>query len=274
MPGPLPVSRPSVVSALPRETGHREIFNKAPEITAFFWIIKVLATTVGETAAQLLSRDAGLGRTPAFLLVAVAAVLALGVQFRTARYVAWIYWPCVLLLGVLGTLLAGIMVGPLDLEPPVASAMLAALLSTVFGLWYVAEGTLSIHAILTPRRQTFYWLAVLLAFALGTIAGDLVTDALDLRFGPALALFGILVGLVYVGYRSHAIAAVLGFWAAFVLTRPLGEAAGDLLAQARGGLGLGALETSAIFSVVIAVLVTYLSISGTDLEPLREDMRA
>lgn len=255
----------------PADATAREVFNKVPEVTAYFWIIKVLATTVGETAADFLNFNLGLGLTATSAVMAVGLIAALAYQFRTDRYTPWIYWLSVVLISIVGTLITDNLVDNLGISLVTTTIVFSVLLAATFAAWYMSEHTLSIHTITTTRREAFYWSAILFTFALGTAAGDLVAEGLGLGFGVSAVLFAALIALIYIGYRSAVLGPVLAFWAAYVLTRPLGASMGDLLSQAPadGGLGFGTVATSGLFLAVILSLVIYLSISHIDLEEER-----
>jgi uncharacterized membrane-anchored protein len=236
-------------------------WNKVPAITASFWVIKVLSTTVGETGADYLAVHVGLG---AALTAGLMAALLLGVlllQLSRTRYVPWIYWLTVVLLSVVGTQITDILTDTFGVSLYASTAAFSILLGVWFWLWLRAEGTLSINAIDTRRRELFYWGAVLVTFALGTAAGDLATEALGLGFRVGVMAFGALIAAIAVAWRAGT-NAVLAFWLAYILTRPLGASLGDLLAQAReyGGLGFGTTVTSALFLAVIAALVFAISL--------------
>ena len=237
--------------------GHRTAWEtKVPVITATFWVIKVLSTTVGETFADFLAVNVGLG--PAVTDLAMLAVLAvaLTVQLRKSRYTPWAYWLCVVLVSIVGTQLTDFFTDTLGVSLYVSTAVFAVVLAVVFTVWYRQEHTLAIASVDTPRRERFYWAAILVTFALGTAAGDLATEALSLGFRNGVLIFGALIALTYVARRLGA-SAVVTFWVAYVLTRPLGASLGDLLTQdtSLGGLGLGASTTSLLFLVLIVVLV-------------------
>jgi uncharacterized membrane-anchored protein len=238
------------------------MLNKVPVITVAFWIIKVLATTVGETAADYLSVDLNLGLTVTSLLMAVLLGVVLVFQFRLNRYVPSVYWLAVVLISIVGTLITDNLVDNLGVSLWTTTIVFAVALAVTFVLWYRSERTLSIHSITTTRREGFYWLAVLFTFALGTAAGDLIAEGLGLGFFTALLLFAGAIAAVIIAYFFFHLNAVLAFWIAYVLTRPLGASTGDLLSQspADGGLGLGTTGTSAIFLTVIVALVTVLSL--------------
>ncbi|MEC5185649.1 putative membrane-anchored protein [Cryobacterium sp. MP_3.1] len=240
----------------------RHMLNKVPEVTLVFWIIKVLATTVGETAADLLNVDLGLGLTLTSIIMALLLVAALVAQFKLRRYIPAVYWLAVVLISVVGTLITDNLTDSLGVPLWLTTAVFAVILAVTFMAWFLSEKTLSIHSIFTTRRETFYWLAVLFTFALGTAAGDLVAESLNLGFFVALLVFAGAIALVTVAYFVFRINAVLAFWIAYILTRPLGASTGDLLSQpaADGGLGLGTTGTSALFLAIILILVTALSV--------------
>ena len=230
--------------------------NKVPEVTLTFWTIKILSTTVGETAADFLAVDAGWGQGPTRTLMAGLLLCALTLQLRARRHIPWIYWMSVVLVSIVGTQITDALTDGFGISLYLSTAAFAVLLATVFAAWYAHELTLSIHSIVTPRREGFYWAAILCTFALGTAAGDLATEAAGLGFTWGVAVFGALIALVFAAWRLG-LNPVLAFWIAYILTRPLGASLGDLLTQARtyGGLGLGAMWTSALFLTVIVALV-------------------
>src|SRR4051812_25838443 len=234
----------------------RAWLTKVPTITPTFWVIKVLSTTIGETFADYLTVNVGLG--PMVTDAVMAAVLAAGlvIQFRTRKYTPWIYWLCVVLVSIVGTQITDFFTDTLQISLYVSTAVFAVVLAVVFCLWHRQEHTLAITSIDTPRREGFYWGAILTTFALGTAAGDLATEALSLGFRNGSMIFGGLILIAWLAYRAGA-AQVLTFWIAYVLTRPLGASLGDLLTQAKdfGGLDLGASTTSLLFFAVILVLV-------------------
>jgi uncharacterized membrane-anchored protein len=231
--------------------------NKVPEVTLSFWIIKIMSTTVGETGADFLAVDVGWGQGITCTVMFGLLAAALSTQLRTRRYTPWIYWLTVVLISIVGTQITDLLTDGLKVSLFVSTAIFAVALAAIFFVWHRIERTLSIREIVTRRRELFYWSAVLCTFALGTAAGDLATEALGLGFAWGVVWFGLLIALVFVVWRlrGHAVAA---FWIAYILTRPFGAALGDLLTQARmyGGLGMGAMWTSALFLSVIVLLVT------------------
>lgn len=243
--------------------------SKVPEVTVYFWIIKILATTVGETAADYLNMTLGYGlTTTTWVTVAVLAAL-LAVQFSTKRYVPVVYWSAVVAISVTGTLITDNLTDRFGVPLQLTTAIFAVALVAVFSAWYLSERTLSIHSIVTRRREAFYWLAILVTFALGTAAGDLLAERFALGYLLSLALFGGLIVAITAAHYLLALPAVVAFWAAYVVTRPLGASLGDLLTQDRsaGGLGFDSTQVNVVFAVVMVALVGYLSISRVDRFP-------
>ena len=231
--------------------------NKVPQVTLAFWIIKILSTTVGETGADYLAVDAGLGHGVTRVMMAVLLAIALCMQLRTRRHTPWAYWLTVVLVSVVGTQITDLLTDGLDVSLYVSTCAFAVALAGIFAIWFRVERSLSMHDIVTPRRELFYWSAILCTFALGTAAGDLATEAVGLGFGWGAVSFGTLILITYAAWRLGG-NAVLTFWIGYILTRPFGAALGDLLTQARadGGLGMGTMWTSALFLSVIVMLVT------------------
>ncbi|MGF0238917.1 hypothetical protein ACQR3P_08475 [Rhodococcus sp. IEGM1300] len=233
-----------------------EWLNKVPQVTLSFWVIKILSTTVGETGADFLAVDAGFGAGWTSIGMALLLACALFFQLRKTACSPSIYWLNVVLVSIVGTQITDIMTDMLDISLYVSTAVFSVLLSINFLLWYRVERNLSIREIDTPRRELFYWSTVLCTFALGTAAGDLATEALGLGFTVGAIIFGVLIAATLLAWRLGA-NVVLTFWIAYILTRPFGASLGDLLTQAKtyGGLGMGAAWTSAIFLIVIVLLV-------------------
>ena len=246
----------------------RSVLNKVPLVTLFFWIIKILATTVGETGADFLNFNLGFGLTKTSLLAAVVLIGFLVLQMRQRRYVPWIYWISVVFLSIVGTLLTDSLSDTFGISLYASSAIFAVGLAITFIAWYRSEHTLSIHDITTPRREAYYWASILFTFALGTAAGDLVAEQLGFGYTVAGLIFGALIALITIGYYAKMIDPVLAFWSAYVLTRPLGASMGDFLTQPSraGGLGLSTMPVSGVFLIVIIGLVAYLTVSGVDRE--------
>ena len=244
----------------------KTMLSKVPEITLYFWIIKVLCTTVGETAADFLNFDLGLGLTITTVVMSGLLAVALAAQFRLDRYVPSVYWLAVVLISIVGTLITDNLVDNLGVPLWVTTVVFGVALAATFIVWYASERTLSIHSIVTTRREAFYWLAILFTFALGTAAGDLVSEGMALGYWRSGILCAGIIGLIALAYYYGRMNAVLAFWIAYILTRPLGASIGDYLSQPRdaGGLALGTVWTSAIFLGTILALVVYLSVTRTD----------
>jgi uncharacterized membrane-anchored protein len=235
----------------------RTMLNKVPEVTVFFWIIKVLCTTVGESFADYINETLGFGLTNTTLVFAAALVMTL--------VVPGVYWLAVVLISVVGTLVTDHLTDGLGVPLWLSTTLFAVLLAVVFGVWYLRERTLSIHSIVTTPREAFYWLTVLVTFALGTAAGDWTLDLTGWGPGPAVLLPAGLIALVFGAWKLGA-GPVLTFWLAYILTRPLGANIGDFLANGRdeGGLGLGTFGTSLLFLATIAATVVYLTKTHKD----------
>jgi uncharacterized membrane-anchored protein len=251
----------------------RRMLNKVPEVTLYFWIIKIMCTTVGETAADYLNVNLGFGLTNTTYVTGAVLVALLVAQFRLRRYVPGVYWLAVVVISVFGTLITDNMSDHYNIPLTTSTPIFAAVLAVVFAIWYASERTLSIHTIFTARREAFYWLAILFTFALGTAAGDLSAEKLSLGYGPSILIFGGLIAAVTAAHYAFKLNAVLAFWLAYILTRPLGASIGDWMSQHSkkyGGLGLGTTGTSYIFLGCILALVTYLSLTRRDATEARQ----
>jgi len=226
----------------------------------------VLCTTVGETAADFLKSTLHLGLTGTTIVVGSLLLVTLFFQFRSRRYVPGIYWLAVVLLSVVGTLITDNLTDNFGVPLEATAIAFAVALAATFAAWYASEKTLSIHTIRTTRREAFYWLAILFTFALGTATGDLVAETLKLGYLVSALAFGALIAAVAVAHLRFGLNAVLAFWIAYILTRPLGASLGDYLSQDRdaGGLGLGTVVTSALFLLAILATVIYLTITKKD----------
>jgi uncharacterized membrane-anchored protein len=244
----------------------RVALSKVPEVTIFFWIIKVLATTVGETAADLLSVRMHLGLTVTSYVMSAAFLVSLLIQLRADRYLPLPYWATVVLISVVGTLISDNLVDGFGISLVTTSIIFTVILAIVFIVWERSEKTLSIHSITTSRREMFYWLAILFTFAAGTSVGDLIAETLDVGYGPTAVIFAGMIAAVAFGHYVLKVNAILSFWVAYVLTRPLGASIGDYLAKPviAGGLGWGTITTSLIFLAAILALVVYLASSRID----------
>ncbi len=239
--------------------GPRAMLNKVPEITLLFWIVKMMSTTVGETGADLLSGTLGWGMGVTTAVVTALLVLSLVAQFRARAYDPVRYWIVVVLISVAGTLASDMLVDVAGVPLWVTTALFAVLLAGVFTAWWLQERTLSIHTINTRRREAFYWAAILVTFALGTSGGDLLGEALSLGYALSALVFLSAVLLVAFAHFALRLNAVLAFWIAYILTRPLGASLGDLLSQStkNGGLGLGTIPVSIVFATCIVAAVVW-----------------
>lgn len=241
-------------------------------ITLYFWIIKILATTVGETGADFLIFNLHWGLPLTSLVMGIVLVGFLTVQIRSDTYTPWLYWATVVLVSIVGTLITDNLTDNLDVPLATSTIAFSVALIGVFLLWYKVEHSLSIHSIYTVRRELFYWSAILVTFALGTAAGDLAAESAGLGYALSGMIFAAIIALVAIGYYAFELNAVLAFWLAYILTRPLGASVGDWLSQdpANGGLGLGTIGTSALFLVAIMGLVSYLTLSRVDAPKVSE----
>jgi uncharacterized membrane-anchored protein len=238
--------------------------NRVPEVTIDFWFIKLLAVTMGETAADYLAVNLGLGLTATSVIMAGVLIVALVLQFAQKRYVPWAYWLAVVLISIVGTLVTDNLVDNFGVALTTTTIFFSLALMVTFAIWYASERTLSIHAIFTTKREAFYWLAILFTFALGTAAGDLVAEHYALGYMATGVLFGLIITSLTLGYFFLGLDPILGFWLVYILTRPLGASFGDLLSQPAeyGGLGLGTIVTSGLFLTAIIAIVAYMSRPG------------
>jgi uncharacterized membrane-anchored protein len=248
------------------------MLNKVPEITLFFWAIKIMCTTIGETAADYFNDNLGFGLTNTTWVAGALLVVLLAVQFRVKRYVPLAYWAVVVVISVVGTLITDNMSDHYNIPLTTSTPIFAVILAVVFVVWWGSERTLSIHSIVTVRREAFYWLAILFTFALGTAAGDLLAEKADLGYALSIAIFGGAIAVIALAHFKTKANPILTFWLAYILTRPLGASIGDELSQRShkyGGLGLGTTGTSYIFLGAILALVAYLSVTKRDQTPPR-----
>jgi uncharacterized membrane-anchored protein len=245
-------------------------FVKVPEVTVYFWVLKVLTTAMGEAASDYFVHRVGLKNTPALAGIAfitgIALALALALQFSTSRYRAWPYWLAVAMVAVFGTMAADAVHVVLGVPYVVSSIVFAVVLAVIFWLWYASERSLSIHSIYTPRREFFYWAVVMATFALGTAVGDMTALAFHLGYLASGVLFTVFMAVPTVGYWRFDWNGVFAFWFAYVLTRPLGASYADWFAFPRdaGGLGVGHGAVAISLTVVIVVLVAYVARTRKD----------
>ena len=258
------------------------MLNKVPEVTLYFWIIKCLCTTVGETFSDNLVSSwapGGDGATAAALqaalwkvtgVTALVLVVLLAIQFTRKRYIALVYWPNIVVISLLGTQFTDLFEGQGDVPNNMWAITIVSLtlLAIVFFVWYRVERTLSMHSITTTRREAFYWLAILTTFATGTAVGDLIAEKFGLGYFATLMLFVVVLAVIAAAWKFTNINAVLVFWLAYIMTRPLGASLGDFLSQkGNGGLNLGTTTTSYVFLTLILVFVVFLAVKKPDITP-------
>ncbi|USV58774.1 COG4705 family protein [Aeromonas encheleia] len=236
--------------------------NKVPEITLIFWLIKMMSTTVGETAADYLIFNLHLGLTTTSVLMGGMLIATLLIQLTAAHYVPWKYWLAVVLVSIFGTLVTDNLTDQMGVPLALSTSVFTVVLLLTFGIWYAQEKTLSIRAIDSRKRELFYWAAILVTFALGTAAGDWVSEGMDIGYMNTTVLFGSLIAATAFAHYRLKMNTVLSFWIVYVLTRPLGASIGDWLSQSEkhGGLGFGVTSTSLVFFVCIFLLVAYQSV--------------
>ncbi|MEV6028888.1 hypothetical protein [Streptomyces sp. NPDC052036] len=264
-----------------RARSGRLMLNKVPEVTIWFWVIKILCTTVGESFADWINMKLGVGLVNTAWIFTAVFVVVLAVQLRLKRYVPFPYWLTVVVVSVTGTLYTDILTDQLNVPLWISSAVFSVLLAVVFGVWWLRERTLSIHSVTTLPRESFYWLAVLVTFALGTATGDWTLELTGWSPGVSvllpLGLIAAITALWKVGANP-----VLSFWLAYILTRPLGANIGDWLASPKvaqnpgdpTGLDLGTFTTSLIFLGLILATVVYLTVTRSDVTETHEATHA
>src|SRR5215471_6995428 len=244
--------------------------SKVPLITAYFWIIKLLSTAMGEATSDYMVRT--INPVIAVVLGFIGFVIAMVLQFRAKRYNAWIYWLAVAMVAVFGTQAADVLHIKFHVPYGASTAFYAVVLAVIFVLWYRTEGTLSIHSIRTPRREAFYWATVLATFAMGTAVGDLTARTLNLGYLTSGIWFSIAFAAVAVAHWKFRLNPILAFWIAYVLTRPVGASFADWIAfpHSVGGLGVGHGQVALALTIVIAILVAYLAVTRKDVEDPRQ----
>jgi uncharacterized membrane-anchored protein len=245
----------------------RQAASKVPQITVYFWIIKILTTAQGEATADYLDH-----RIAPFLAAAIAGlalVIALALQFRARQYVAWRYWLAVDMVAIFGTMAADGLHVELGIPYVVSTTFFAVVLAVIFVAWYRTERTLSIHSIRTPRREAFYWATVLATFALGTALGDMTATTLHLGYLASGILFTVVIAIPAVAHRWFGLNAIVAFWFAYVVTRPLGASYADWMGVPKiaGGLGFGRGPVAIGLTIPIVALVAYLAVTRRDVEP-------
>lgn len=240
-----------------------QILRKVPEITIFFWIIKLLTTAMGESTSDYLVYN--INPYIAVCLGGVGLVVALLLQLYVRRYVAWIYWLAVVMVAIFGTMAADVVHIVLGIPYLISTAFFAIALAVIFVAWYATEKTLSIHSIYTRRRELFYWATVMATFALGTAAGDMTAATLGLGYFASGVLFAVLIAIPAIGYLVFGLNEIVAFWFAYVVTRPLGASFADWFGKSiLGGLGLGDTKVSLVLTILIIGFVAYLTVTRKD----------
>lgn len=244
----------------------RHLARKVPEVTLFFWVIKLLTTALGESTS-----DYAVNAFNPYGVVSVAfigLVATLFLQFRTRKYVPWIYWLTIVMVAIFGTMAADVIHVALGISYIVSTVVFAIALVFIFKVWHKTEGTLSIHSITSTRRELFYWATVMMTFALGTAAGDLLAYTAHLGFFSAGVVFVAIFAVPAIGHWLFRLNSILTFWLAYIMTRPIGASFADWTGKAHdvGGLGLGDGPVSFALAVLIVVLVSYLQITHDDVD--------
>ncbi|MFL5655563.1 MAG: hypothetical protein ACJ8CB_15465 [Ktedonobacteraceae bacterium] len=233
---------------------------KVPEITVYFWIIKLLSTAMGESTSDYLVYQ--INPYVAVALGCLGLTVALTLQLLVHRYVAWVYWLAVVMVAVFGTMAADVIHVVLGISYLVSTAFFASALAIIFITWYVSEKTLSIHTIYRGRRELFYWATVMATFALGTAAGDLTASTLGFGYFPSFVLFAVLFALPALAYWLFGLNEIVAFWFAYIVTRPLGASFADWLGKPYlGGLGLSDTKVALVLTMLIIGFVGYLTVT-------------
>ncbi|AFM43038.1 uncharacterized membrane-anchored protein [Desulfosporosinus acidiphilus SJ4] len=248
----------------------KQFLMKVPEITIYFWIVKLLTTAMGESTSDYLVNN--INPYVAVILGAVGFFIALILQFSARKYVAWIYWLLVVMVAIFGTMVADVIHIVLGVPYYASTIAFAIILTVVFATWYKVEKTLSIHSIYTRRREVFYWAAVLATFAMGTATGDMTAMTLNLGYLASGILFIVLFVLPAVGYFLFGLNEIFAFWFAYIMTRPLGASFADWFGKPKGitGLGYGDGIVVAVLTILIVIFVVYLSVTLRDVQQLED----
>ncbi|HLX58531.1 MAG TPA: hypothetical protein VKR83_16055 [Ktedonobacteraceae bacterium] len=261
----------SDVSSEATQPLHRVLraMSKVPEITVYFWIIKLLSTAMGESTSDYLVYQ--INPYVAVALGCLGLAVALILQLLVRRYIAWVYWLAVVMVAVFGTMAADVTHVVLGVPYLVSTVCFASALAIIFVTWYLSEKTLSIHTIYPGRRELFYWATVIATFALGTAAGDLTASTLRFGYFPSFVLFAVLFALPALAYWLLGLNEILAFWAAYVVTRPLGASLADWLGKPYlGGLGLSDAKVAPVLTVLIIGFVGYLTVTHRDIKSAQQ----
>lgn len=243
---------------------NRKILRKVPEVTVYFWIIKLLTTAMGESTSDFMVH-----RFDPFIAVILGFIgfgITIVIQFWARKYVAWVYWLAVTMVAVFGTMAADVVHIGLGVPYFVSTICFAITLTSIFFVWYKSEGTLSIHSISTPRKELFYWLTVITTFALGTATGDMTAVTLNFGYVVSGILFAVLFIIPLIVQKVFKANEVVTFWAAYIVTRPFGASFADWFGRTTdlGGIGFGTGRTSIVLTMFIVLFVGYLTITSKD----------
>lgn len=244
----------------------KQILTKVPEITAYFWITKILTTGMGEVFSDFLVKS--INPIIAVGITGIVLLVSLILQFSAKQYVAWIYWLVVVMVSIFGTMAADVVHVAMGIPYVVSTTFFLVVMVAIFIVWYAMEKTLSIHSIYTRRRELFYWATVLATFALGTAAGDMTASTFHLGYFDSGVWFAIFLALPAIGYWLFGLNEIFAFWFAYIMTRPVGASFSDWVSvsPSRGGLGVGDGPVSLVMTIVIVLLVGYLSVSRKDIK--------
>ncbi len=233
--------------------------SKLPEITLFFWVMKICATTLGETGGDLISMTLNVGYALSSLILISAFLISLVIQLFSKQYKPWIYWTVILTTSTAGTTMSDYMDRTLELGYAIGSLILISILLTTFFIWYMSEKTLSVTTISTQKGELFYWIAILFSNTLGTALGDFLADDSGLGFAGGALLIGSLLLMIILLYYFTNVSRLTLFWIAFVLTRPFGATLGDFLTKpfAKGGLNFGTIGSSIVLGIILITLIIF-----------------
>lgn len=250
----------------------QKVHNRVPLVTWGFWVVKLLAVTVGETFADLLAADLGLGLTNTAYLMSAVLIVMLFLQFDQRRYIPWTYWVTVVLVSIVGTLITDKLVDDFGVALSTTTMIFGLGLAATFAAWYTVERSLSIHTIFTFRREAFYWMTILMTFALGTSAGDQAAEALGFGYFNTSVMYGAVIAVITFAHFKFGLNGILAFWLAYILTRPAGASLGDWLSQPvdATGLGLGTVGTSLIFLTAIGATIIYMTVTKDGEEKIND----
>ena len=242
-----------------------QLMRKVPEVTIYFWIIKLLTTAMGESTSDYLVYH--INPYIAVALGGIGLVASLVLQLLVRRYVPWIYWLAVVMVAIFGTMAADVVHIVIGIPYLVSTVFFAVVLAIIFAVWYATEKTLSIHSINTPRRELFYWATVMATFALGTAAGDMTAATLHLGYLGSGVLFAVLFFAPGLAYKAFGLNEIAAFWFAYIMTRPLGASFADWFGKPiLGGLGLGDTKVALVLTILIIGFVGYVTVTRKDIK--------